>query len=73
MSSAFVKESDDQWLHDIPPTMAALVNYLTRENNGVPVSQRSSRPDAKTGKAIYEMSNGLAYMVDNNNQWTIVW
>jgi hypothetical protein len=71
MSSAFVKESDDQWLHDIPPTMAALVNYLTRENNGIPIARRSSRTDDKTGKTIYEMSNGLAYIVDNDNRWAI--
>jgi hypothetical protein len=31
MSSAFVKESDDQWLQDIAPTMNALINFLTRE------------------------------------------
>jgi len=40
MSSAFVKESDDQWLHDIPPTMNALINYLTRENNGIRVYEK---------------------------------
>ena len=29
MSQAFVKEEDGQWLHDLPPTMSALINYLT--------------------------------------------
>ena len=28
MSQAFVKENDEQWLHEIAPTVAALVNYL---------------------------------------------
>ena len=37
MSQAFVKEEDDQWLHDLPRTMHALINYLTKENNGIRV------------------------------------
>jgi hypothetical protein len=73
MSSAFVRESDEQWLHDIPPTIAALVNYLTRENNGIPVSVRTIYTDAASGKTAYKMSNGLAYIVNNDNQWAIVW
>ena len=72
MSSAFVKESEEQWLHEIPPTMAALVNYLTRENNGIRVYEKSSHTDAKTGKPVYVMSNGLSYSIDANNQWFIV-
>jgi hypothetical protein len=72
MSQAFVKESDDQWLHDIPPTVAALINYLTRENNGIRVYERGTRQDPKTGKTIYAMSNGIDYVVDNDNRWTIV-
>ena len=42
MSQAFVKEEDGQWLHDIPPTMNALINYLTRENNGVRVYEQKT-------------------------------
>ena len=72
MSSAFVKESEDQWLHEIPPTLPALINYLTRENNGIRVYERDSRPDVKTGKQVHEMSNGLTYMVNTDNQWMIV-
>lgn len=72
MSHAFVKESDDQWLHDIPPTLTALVNYLTRENNGIRVYERSSRTDPQTGKQVYAMSNGISYTVDNDNRWTMV-
>lgn len=71
MSSAFVKESDEQWLHDIPPTLAALTNYLTRENNGIRVTLRSEFSHSKTGKTVYRMSNGLDYMVDNDNRWSI--
>jgi hypothetical protein len=42
MSSAFVKEGDDMWLHDIAPTMDALINYLTRENGGLPITEKES-------------------------------
>ena len=69
MSSAFVKESEEQWLHDLAPTMAALINYLTRENNNVRVYEKSSYADGKTGKPVYEMSNGFSYSVDNDNRW----
>jgi len=37
MSQAFVREGDDQWLSDIDPTRSALINFLTRENNGIQV------------------------------------
>ena len=72
MSQAFVKESDEQWLHDIPPTMAALTNYLTRENNGVRVYEIRTIVSAD-GKELHAMSNGLAYYVDDNSQWAISW
>ena len=72
MSQAFVKESDDQWLHDLPPTMNALVAYLTRENNGVPVYQKKVETD-KNGRLIYTMSNGLDYAIDAESKWEIVW
>ena len=71
MSSAFVKESEEQWLHDIDPTLNALLNYLSRENNGIRVYEKSSAKDPKTGKDVYLMSNGLSYMVDNDGRWSI--
>jgi hypothetical protein len=72
MSQAFVKEEDSQWLHDLPPTMTALVNYLTRENNGVRVYEikASARKD---GKELHHMSNGLNYYINENSQWAIDW
>lgn len=73
MSSAFVKEEEGQWLHDIPPTQPALINYLTRENNGVRVYEQRRRVDTKTGKEIISMSNGLDYGIDENGQWAIIW
>jgi hypothetical protein len=73
MSSAFVKEEDSQWLHDLPPTMPALINYLTRENNGVRVYEQRSFADPKTGREVHAMSNGLNYAVGEDSRWFIVW
>jgi hypothetical protein len=72
MSSAFVKESEEQWLHEIPPTLNALTVYLTRENNGIRVYEKGLRADDKTGKNIYKMSNGMEYAIDNANKWYMV-
>jgi len=73
MSQAFVKESDEQWLHDVQPTLNALVVYLTRENNGVRVYEKRVFMDKKTGKEMHEMSNGLTYSKDEGGKWYIVW
>ena len=70
MSQAFVKEEDDQWLHDIPGTMPALLNYLTRENNGIRVYQKKTL--MKAGREVFDMSNGLQYAKDANGKWEIV-
>ena len=72
MSQAFVRESDEQWLHEIAPTMNALLVYLTRENNGIRVYEKNTTMDKKTGKEIHHMSNGLSYTKDNDSRWTIV-
>ena len=72
MSQAFVKESDEQWLHEIGPTLNALIVYLTRENNGVRVYEKETRTD-KNGSEIHVMSNGLSYAKDKESKWYIVW
>ena len=71
MSQAFVRESDDQWLSDIAPTVNALINFLTRENGGIRVYEKKqiSRND---GKIIHTMSNGLSYAKSNEGKWEIV-
>jgi hypothetical protein len=68
MSSAFIKETDDQWLHDVAPTMQALINHLTRENNGIRVYEQKTFTD-DAGKEIHVMSNGLSYFKDNKGHW----
>jgi hypothetical protein len=70
MSQAFVKEGDEQWLHDIQPTMYALIDYLTRENNGIRVYEKKNYTDKK-GKEVHEMSNGLAYSKDEEGKWMV--
>jgi hypothetical protein len=70
MSQAFVKEEDDQWLHDLPGTMHALINYLTKENNGIRVYTKKS--SVENGREVHEMSNGLKYTKDVNGKWEIV-
>jgi hypothetical protein len=52
MSRAFMKESDDQWLHDVAPTVNALLIYLTRENNGIRVYEEKRILDAMDGKCM---------------------
>ena len=71
MSRAFMKESDDLWLHDVAPTVSALRTYLTRENNGIEVyeTKRLIDPD---GREVFVMSNGLSYARNTENKWEVV-
>ena len=73
MSQAFVKESDEQWLHEIAPTLNALIVYLTRENNNIRVYEKRSYLREKDGPEIHEMSNGLSYAKDKEGKWYVVW
>ena len=70
MSQGFVNEQDEQWLHEIPPTVSALIIYLTRENNGVRVYETKTEP-GPNGKTLHHMSNGLVYFVNEQSQWEI--
>lgn len=71
MSQAFVKESDEEWLHDVPPALSSLVQYLTRENNGIRVYEKSNSYDTKHGREVHLMSNGLTYAKDDAGKWYI--
>jgi hypothetical protein len=72
MSQAFVRESEGEWLHDVPPTLSALINYLTRENNGIRVYEKSNTYSAKHNRDLHTMSNGLTYAKDDNGKWYVV-
>ena len=71
MSQAFVKESEEQWLHEIQPTLNALIIHLSRENNGIRVYEQTNFVDDK-GNEIHAMSNGLSYTKDNENRWMVI-
>jgi hypothetical protein len=72
MSQAFVKESEEQWLHEVQPTLNALIVHLTRENNGVRVYAQRTYPHPKDGREVHLMSNGLAYAKDDSGVWYVV-
>lgn len=69
MSQAFVKEGEGEWLHDIQPTLTALVAYLTRENNGIRVYEKRSYFSTKYNREIHAMSNGCGYAKDDSGKW----
>jgi hypothetical protein len=70
MSQAFIRETDDQWLEDVSPSLNALINFLTRENNGISVYERNNFTNEK-GQQVYVMSNGLSYTKDENGRWKV--
>ena len=72
MSQAFVRESDEQWLHEIGPTLNALIVYLTTENNGIRVYEKKTFVREKDGLEVHEMSNGLSYAKDKDGKWYVV-
>lgn len=72
MSQAFVKEGDEQWLHEVQPTLRALILHLTRENNGIRVYEQRQYIEARTGREVYVMSNGMHYAKDADGRWEIV-
>jgi hypothetical protein len=72
MSSAFVKESSDQqWLHEVEGTVAALKAYLTREN-GTRIFEQRSFTDPTSQNEVHVMSNGLDYAKDAEGKWYVV-
>jgi hypothetical protein len=71
MNRAFVKEGDDQWLHDVAPTVRALLVYLTKENSGIIVVERKRFID-NSGREVFAMSNGLSYTKDEHGKWYVV-
>ena len=72
MSQAFVKESEEQWLHEVGPTMQALIVYLSRENNNIRVYEKRNFINAKDNNELHEMSNGLTYGKDADGKWYVV-
>jgi hypothetical protein len=71
MSQAFVRETDDQWLNEVAPTLQALTHFLTRENGGIRVYEQKNYTD-QSGKTVHVMSNGLLYSKNDKGEWFIV-
>jgi hypothetical protein len=71
MSQAFVRENDDNgMLHQIEPTLAALLKYLQVENNGQRVFV--TREEKKNDVDIWVMSNGFSYFINKDNNWEMI-
>lgn len=64
-----MREGDEQWLHEVAPTLNALIYYLTRENNGIRVYERQRL--VRDDREIHVMSNGLSYAKDADGRWQI--
>ncbi|MBL4675042.1 MAG: hypothetical protein JKY70_02375 [Mucilaginibacter sp.] len=71
MSSAFVKEGEYDQLKDVAPNMASLLIYLKREYGGN-VRELQTRTSDKYAKEVHEMSDGLGYMINDDQQWQVV-
>jgi len=71
MSQAFVKESEEQWLHDVAPSLTSLIVYISRENNNIRVYEKKNYISIKDNKQLHEMSNGLTYTKDNDGKWYV--
>ncbi len=70
MSQAFIREGDEQELSDIGPTLNTLINFLTRENNGIRVYEKEAMKDS-AGRSIHLMSNGMKYTKDEKGRWMV--
>lgn len=71
MSQAFVRETDDQWLNEVGPSLRALTGFLTKENGGVRVYEQRNYVDDK-GREVFVMSNGLSYSKNDKSEWFVV-
>jgi hypothetical protein len=72
MSQAFVNEKDEMSLQDVPPSITALIVFLTRENNGIRVYEKKSVKDPANNREVHVMSNGLSYSKDEYSKWYVV-
>jgi hypothetical protein len=72
MSTAFVKEGEYQKLSDVEPSLSALSYYLRQDNGGQVIRETKSFYSQKCGRHVYEMSDGLTYVLNDENKWTIL-
>jgi hypothetical protein len=72
MSSAFVRESEEQRLNEVAPSLSALQVYLRRENGGMRVHETKTWYSQKHKRDVHEMSDGLIYAKDDDSKWYII-
>lgn len=72
MSSAFVRESEEQRLNEVAPSLGALQVYLRRENGGMRVYETKTWYSQKHKRDVHEMSDGLTYAKDDDSKWYII-
>jgi hypothetical protein len=72
MNKAYTTQRGGLGLHEIPPTLNALVNHLTGESESYKIFQRGSFKDPDSGKEVHEMSNGQLYTVNDDRKWIMV-
>jgi hypothetical protein len=73
MSSAFVRETEAQWMHEIGPSMNALMVFLQRENGGMRIYERKTYYNTIEARDVHQMSDGLSYAKNDEGNWYIVW
>ena len=66
-----MKEGENDQLKDVAPNMASLLLFLRRESSG-PVRELHTRFSEKHQKDVHEMSDGLGYMLNDQQQWQII-
>lgn len=72
MSSAFVKEGESGQLKDVAASLGALLFFLRVENNGIVIRDEKNYFSERHGREVYEMSDGLAYALDDTGHWFII-
>jgi len=66
-----MRESEDQSLNEISPTLNSLILFLTKENNGIRVYEKESVKESG-GRQVHRMSNGLSYAKNKEGKWQVV-
>ncbi len=72
MNTVNVRDREDQRLHEVPPSIKALIIYLTGENNGMRVYEKKMVLHPETREEVYVMSNGLSYSRDISGKWYVI-
>lgn len=72
MSSAFVKEGESGHLKDVAPMLGSLLFYLRVENNCTVIRDEKIYFSEKHVREVFEMSDGLTYVLDDTQHWSII-